>query len=495
MKKLLIFVIMISGLLIRRPVFASGTRLEPPVHPVLPEGVYDFHFEPEEVHASSAGITTVVPAVLGQRAQWTVNSTGSQFSFQLFETDPEDPNELTAVYICQTASEDNTFSYTFHEPGEYYLYCFISDGSGEEEQTFTYFTVEPREGVETVTSRVTEIVQECRSQVDAGDEYETALWLHDWITTNSYYDETYSYYGADAILFYGTGVCDSYSKLYCLLLEEAGFEAGRVFGDVYGGPHAWNIVRINGEWCMADPTWDDPASGDDIAVSGYETREYFGLNTELMSLDHYNYTPAYPWTSLDNCAVRREGTYRVWMSHVLGEMTSALRDGEIEGTMDTQGIIMADEYGSYYDDPEAVDRGTRFALIIMASEEWDFKGGRKVYADFKYPSDGYDEIAYALRMSGVDMILPEDTVEIGEEAFMDAERVIGVKIPESVQRIGAGAFSGCDALMWVVVLSEDAAIDPSAFAGVPDGFVIVSSPDSTARGFAQEHAITWKELA
>ncbi|MCS5721555.1 DUF2510 domain-containing protein [Herbiconiux sp. CPCC 203407] len=54
------------------------------------------------------------------------------------------------------------------------------------------------------------------------------------------------------------GVCASYAAAYKALLDEAGLESVVVTGDVFdGGGHAWNKVKIDGQWLAVDPTWND----------------------------------------------------------------------------------------------------------------------------------------------------------------------------------------------------------------------------------------------
>jgi len=46
-----------------------------------------------------------------------------------------------------------------------------------------------------------------------------------------------------------------------------------------GEEHAWNMVRIDGEWYCVDTTWDDP-------IGGFQTNamkhRYFNVTTEFM---------------------------------------------------------------------------------------------------------------------------------------------------------------------------------------------------------------------
>ncbi len=137
-----------------------------------------------------------------------------------------------------------------------------------------------------VMEKVQEIAQECR---DAGieDEWDIALWLHDWLIYNANYDLTYSIYHAYGVLLEGTGVCQSYAEAYQLLLNEFGIENMLVTSMEMN--HAWNMVKINGVWCHVDCTWDDPISydenGNEVA-GGYERQFYFGLSDAEMNTDH-----------------------------------------------------------------------------------------------------------------------------------------------------------------------------------------------------------------
>ena len=155
-----------------------------------------------------------------------------------------------------------------------------------------------------VMEKVAEICEGCREE-GLTSEYDTAVWLHDWLTANADYDETYTWYVPEGVLLYGTGVCESYTLAYQLLLNEMGIEnctlAGTAGEDREN--HIWNVVKLDGVWCQIDVTWDDPKGG------GAENHNYFGLTDELMARDHF-------WneediqqrcTSLDNYYPQRAG--------------------------------------------------------------------------------------------------------------------------------------------------------------------------------------------
>ena len=144
----------------------------------------------------------------------------------------------------------------------------------------------------TISGKVRQIVDEVitpdMSQLDK------AFALHDWLTDHAYYDLTFSYYGPEGVLLHGTGVCQSYSEAYKLLLAEVGIDcqvltghARRIDGTMES--HAWNLVKIDGKWKHVDVTWDDPvddSSPDNNPRSGLEHHMYFMVNTSTMLTDH-----------------------------------------------------------------------------------------------------------------------------------------------------------------------------------------------------------------
>ena len=117
-------------------------------------------------------------------------------------------------------------------------------------------------------------------------DMERARSLHDFMVKHYSYSST-SGGAATTMLLTNKGVCEAYSRVYYLLAKMAGLEAHIVLG-VAGGPHAWNMVRVNDEWYHVDVTWDDcitpedTREGDGVDIS----RRYFLINDVEMGKDH-----------------------------------------------------------------------------------------------------------------------------------------------------------------------------------------------------------------
>lgn len=120
-------------------------------------------------------------------------------------------------------------------------------------------------------------------------DLEKELAIHEYVVKNTAYDydnyinetvpeDSYTAYGT---LINGKAVCQGYADTMKLLLNLAGIEAKVVVGYA-GEPHAWNLVKIDGEYYHLDATWDDPVpdAGDKVRYT------YFNLSDEEISKDH-----------------------------------------------------------------------------------------------------------------------------------------------------------------------------------------------------------------
>jgi len=126
---------------------------------------------------------------------------------------------------------------------------------------------------EAVQEKVDEIVSSIISDGMSDLEKETAI--NEYLCENASYDNAaldnaeqnsflyvdenfYDSFTAYGILMDGVGVCAGYSAAFKLLADAAGVESIVVTGYLNGSlPHAWNKVRIDGEWYIVDSTNND----------------------------------------------------------------------------------------------------------------------------------------------------------------------------------------------------------------------------------------------
>ena len=95
-------------------------------------------------------------------------------------------------------------------------------------------------------------------------EYEMEKALHDMLAANVEYVSSTNAHNAYGALVEGKSVCEGYAESLQYLLQRVGIQAIEVFGygitDLETGAgenHAWNIVRIDGQYYLTDLTWDD----------------------------------------------------------------------------------------------------------------------------------------------------------------------------------------------------------------------------------------------
>ena len=144
----------------------------------------------------------------------------------------------------------------------------------------------------------------------AMSEYEKEKKLHDYIVNNTRYDYEnylkgtlpYSSFEEYGCLVLGAAVCEGYSKAMKLLCDLSGLECMIISGKMKTGSasegHAWNLVRIDGEYYHLDVTNDDPVSADGTDTLTYY---YFNLSDNEMARTNTWTKSDYPaCTSLEN---------------------------------------------------------------------------------------------------------------------------------------------------------------------------------------------------
>ena len=146
-------------------------------------------------------------------------------------------------------------------------------------------------------------------------DVEKVLAVHDYIATVCDYDQegyldyingktpdedTFNMYG---VLIKNKAVCQGYAEAFCAFMQKLGLESYIVTSDPMN--HAWNLVKLNGNWFHVDITWDDPVwtrgityyglPNNDYADEGFVTHEYFlKSDDEFFALDHEGWLTIIP---------------------------------------------------------------------------------------------------------------------------------------------------------------------------------------------------------
>ncbi len=87
----------------------------------------------------------------------------------------------------------------------------------------------------------------------------------------------------------GKSVCEGYARALQYLLQKCGIESAEVAGFIHkdggekGGAHAWNIVKIDGDYYYMDTTWDDGSNTIQKVKSTDLGFDYFCITADELS--------------------------------------------------------------------------------------------------------------------------------------------------------------------------------------------------------------------
>ena len=112
-------------------------------------------------------------------------------------------------------------------------------------------------------------------------------------------DEHESAFNAYGIIVEKKGVCQSYAYAYKLLCSMSGLECNVMTGYLDGSlPHAWNVVKIDGEWYQTDSTNNGKVAGipyflynsdtETAQMTGFSGDKLYGLDEELADYESTN---------------------------------------------------------------------------------------------------------------------------------------------------------------------------------------------------------------
>ena len=216
-------------------------------------------------------------------------------------------------------------------------------------------------------------------KVEGLDDFEKALYIHDYIVLHceydleladymnqnggiivgsEYYNEKYTDY---SVLVNGTGVCDSYATAYRALMNASGVECVHVSSSSM--KHAWNEVYLDGQWYHVDCTWDDPVPNN----YGTASRKYFLLtDQEMKELNHHSWNPSNYVASDSTYSEMPRKVDRVQKYDYANDLWYYYEDGE---------IFSSDKYGKNIEEICSVSART----IALDNGKLYYSYGRSVY--------------------------------------------------------------------------------------------------------------------
>lgn len=122
------------------------------------------------------------------------------------------------------------------------------------------------------------------------DEYAKIKYVYEYLIDHTEYNlNAKENQNICSVFIYGQSVCHGYAKAMQYLLREAGVFSTVVYGTVYGNePHAWNLVRSDGDYYYVDVTWGDSSfrNDEDVIQEIGVNYDYLCVTTEEISKSH-----------------------------------------------------------------------------------------------------------------------------------------------------------------------------------------------------------------
>ncbi|MBB6638187.1 transglutaminase domain-containing protein [Cohnella thailandensis] len=237
--------------------------------------------QPGAVQVATAATTGTVSSTLVSTIQQKLNEGSASFAVQV--SGSASASVKTVDQAFETAMKlDDYVNYTIKS----YSYSSKSDG-----KTATVSVKVDYWENATQSAYVAKRSKEIRAEIikPGMNAHQKVKAVHDWILLNVTYDRSLRKHSAYDALASGTAVCQGYASLAYRLLKDAGVEVRIAEGTVSTGAHAWNLVKLDGQWYHLDTTFDDPVPD----VKGRTTYSYYLLTDAQIKRDH-KWTIAYP---------------------------------------------------------------------------------------------------------------------------------------------------------------------------------------------------------
>ena len=175
------------------------------------------------------------------------------------------------VFFADTALDENCIDWVYNEVHIRYT----SKNRAEHEKIIKAFENRCLALLGNRTGETAQVAREVYRRFTKTLKYDTALLnktMPRWDEPTYYTEKNPRYRETYTALMNGSGVCSSFAKAYAFLLLQYRVETMTIYCDHVSGlkdkAHEWTMMKLDGKWYFADPTWER---------NGSDT--YFGVTT------------------------------------------------------------------------------------------------------------------------------------------------------------------------------------------------------------------------
>lgn len=179
------------------------------------------------------------------------------------------------------------FQIDFH----YYLRGVSPEGMELEPSYFYTWEVYQKKKMQ--MEKVIEKLIQMANKENLGNDLKKCRWIHDRLVRNIVYGGKHVQNTSDisdahtieGVFLHKRAVCEGISKAFKLLSDRLGLKsivAIGVAGMGEGGPHAWNISCLDGNFVQIDATWDGNLS----LACQYYRYDFFAVSDQEIQIDH-----------------------------------------------------------------------------------------------------------------------------------------------------------------------------------------------------------------
>lgn len=217
------------------------------------------------------------------------NSTALLSAYQDIVSGVQTMKEEIELTVPLTKQEAMTVFYYYHDDYPQHFWCnsafqYMLDGDSVTSILPQYAMTQAQKNA--AQTEFDAAVSACLKEASFGkNDYEREKIIHDYLAKQTTYQSGKNAHNAYGALVEKKAVCDGYSRAFQWILYQAGIPAliaeGASINPASGGeqPHAWNVVKIGGEYYHVDLTWDD-ASSKEVMYA------YFNMTTEQIGESH-----------------------------------------------------------------------------------------------------------------------------------------------------------------------------------------------------------------